>query len=153
MSCGLLFSWMRSLISDLFCLLAILDSAFPRIFVGVSRWDPRIGLGTFPTPWFAWALSADILAVLSLLLDPSRTYPVPVCIHLCLSLLGGVGCGDFRRHWSMFWPAALSVWFTLMGGLAWTSWSQWVCPWWFPVWVTLPRSALCPASADLSVLF
>ena len=37
------------------------------------------------------------------------------------------------------------------GYLAWTSWSQWACPWWFRVWIALPRSALCPALADLSV--
>ena len=37
----------------LFCLLAILDSAFPGFLAGVSRRDAGIGLGTFPTPWFA----------------------------------------------------------------------------------------------------
>ena len=62
-----------------------------------------------------------------------------------------VNCGDFLRHWSMLWPAPISAWFALVRGLAWTSWSQWLCLWWFPVWPALPRSALCPASADLSV--
>ena len=63
----------------LFCLLVILESAFPWFLTGVSRGDTGIGLGTFLTPWFAWALSAGILAVLSPLLDPSKTCPVPVC--------------------------------------------------------------------------
>ena len=82
-SCGLLFSWMRSLISD---------SVLPvgHFLAGVSHShthrDTGIGLGTFPTPWFAWALSANILAVLSLLLDPSKTCPsqsVSFCIFHC----------------------------------------------------------------------
>ena len=30
------------------------------------------------------------------------------------------------------------------GSLTWTSWSQWVCPWWFPLSLTLSRSAHCP---------
>ena len=50
-SCVLLFSSMRSL--TLFRLLAILDSVFPGFLAGVSRRDAGIGLGTFPTPWFA----------------------------------------------------------------------------------------------------
>ena len=83
---------------------------------------------------------------------PIQDLPVPVCIPLCLSWLHGVGCGDFLQHWSMLRPAPLSVWFALVGGLAWTSWSQWVCPWWFQVWLALLYSAFCPASADLSVL-
>ena len=49
-----------------------------------------------------------------------HTCPLPVCIPLCLSRLRG----DFRRHWSMLWLAPLSVWFALVGSLAWTSWSQ-----------------------------
>ena len=52
-------------------------------------------------------LSAGILAVLSPLLDPSKTCPVPVCIPLSLSRLHGVGCGDFRWHWSTLWPASV----------------------------------------------
>ena len=84
----------------LFCLLAILGSAFPSFQAGVSLRDARIGLGTFPTPLFAWALSAGILAVLSPLLDPSKTCPVPVCIPLCLSQFHGVGCGDFEAVFS-----------------------------------------------------
>ena len=119
-SCGLLllfFEW-KAWSLTLFCLLAILDCAFPSFLAGVSYRDARISLGTFPTPWFAWALSAAILAVLSPLLDPSKTCPIPACIPLCLSRLHGVGCGDFRQHWSMLWLAPLSVWFTLVGGLA-----------------------------------
>ena len=63
----------------------------------------------FPTPCFAWALSAGILAVLSPLLDSSKTCPVPVCVHLCLSWLCWVGCGIFLQHWSMLWPASLCL--------------------------------------------
>ena len=85
------------------------------------------------------------------MLGPSKTCPVPVCIPLCLSQLRRVGSGDFRRHWSSLWPAPLSAWFALVGGLAWTSGSQWVSPWWFRVWLALPRSALFPALADLPV--
>ena len=131
-----------------FCLLAILDSAFQSFLAGVSHRDAGIGLGTFPIPWFAWTLSDNVLAVLSPLLDPSKTCPIPVCIPLCLSRLHGVGC---RRHRRMLWPAPLSIGFALEWSLAWASWSQWVCPWWFPVWLALPRSALCPALANLSV--
>ena len=76
-----------------FCPLAIFNSAFPSFLAGVSHRDVGIDLGTFPTPWFAWALSAGILAVLSPLLDWSKACPVPVCIPLCLSRLHGVGCG------------------------------------------------------------
>ena len=85
------------------------------------------------------------------MLGPSKTCHVPVCIPLCLSQPRGVGWWEFWWHWSMLWPAPFSVWFELVGGLAWTTWSQWVCPWYFRVWLALPRSALCPALADLSV--
>ena len=64
----------------LFCLPAILDSAFPRFLAEVSRRDAGISLGTFPTPWFAWALSAGKLAVLSPLLDPSKTSTSELCL-------------------------------------------------------------------------
>ena len=40
--------------------LGILDSDFTCFLAGVSHRDAGIGLGTFPTPWFAWALSAGI---------------------------------------------------------------------------------------------
>ena len=94
----------------------------------VSHRDAEINLGTFPTSGFVWAVSTGILAVLSPLLDPPKTCHVPVCFPLCLSRLRGVGCRYFWRHWCMFCPDPLSVWFTLVGGLAWTSWSRWVCP-------------------------
>ena len=41
-----------------FCLLAPLDSTFPGFLAEVSHREVGIGLGTFPTPWFACALSA-----------------------------------------------------------------------------------------------
>ena len=66
------------------CLLEMLESV----------WVP------FPTTWFAWALSGGILAVLSPLLDPSKTCPVPICMPLCLSQFHGVGCGDFEAVFS-----------------------------------------------------
>ena len=75
--------------------LSLLD--FPRPVWPCHR-DSGIGLGTFPAPWFDSVLSAGILAVLSPLLESSKTCPVPVCIPLCLSQLRGVDCGDFRRH-------------------------------------------------------
>ena len=46
-----------------FCLLAVLDTAYPCFLARVSHRDAGIGLGTFPTPWFAWALSTGILAL------------------------------------------------------------------------------------------
>ena len=55
---------------------------------------------------------------------PIQDCPIPACIPLCLSRLHVVGCGDFWQHWSMLWLAPLSVWFTLVGGLAWTDGSQ-----------------------------
>ena len=123
----------------LFCLMAILDIAFPSFIKGVFHWDGEIGLGTFPAPRFVWSLSAGILVVLSPQLDQSKTCLVPICILLCISRLRGVGCGT--EVWSM------------VGGLAWTLWSQWVCPWrWFPERLLVPSSALCLALEDLSVL-
>ena len=74
-----------------FCPRAILGSAFSRFLAGVSRRDAGISLLTFPTHWFAWVLSAGIFAVLSPLLDPSKTCPIQVCTPLCLSRLYGVG--------------------------------------------------------------
>ena len=149
-SCGLLFSWMRSLISDSVLPAGHLNSAFPSFVAGVSHRDTRIGLGTVSTPWFAWPLSAGILAVLSPLLAPSKTCPIPVYIPLSLTASWN-GLWGWRLHWSMLWPAPLSVWFALVGGLAWTSWTQWVCPWWFRAWLALPHSTLSPALVDLSV--
>ena len=66
-SCGYAIFSAEKLDLWLFCLL------FPGFLAGVSHRDARISLDTFPTPWFAWAQSAGILAVLSPLLDPSKT--------------------------------------------------------------------------------
>ena len=73
----------RSSISTPFCLLAILDHAIQSFLAGMSHShkDAGIGSGTFPTPW---ALSAGIFAVLSPLLDQSRTCSTPACIPLCV---------------------------------------------------------------------
>ena len=57
-------------------MLAILDSSVQSVLAGISHRDGRIGLVTFPTAWFACALSAGIFAVLSPLLDPSKTCSV-----------------------------------------------------------------------------
>ena len=45
----------------LFCLLAILDSAFAGFLAGMSHRDTGISLGTFPTPWFALNRSSRCL--------------------------------------------------------------------------------------------
>ena len=75
-----------------FCLLAILDGVFPSTLAGVSHRDAGIGLGIFTTPWFAWALSAGILAVQYWVL--CLTHPrlaLSQSATLCLSRLQGVG--------------------------------------------------------------
>ena len=59
----------------LLCLLAILGSGFPSFLAGVSHRDT--GINFFPSPWFAWALSAGILAVLSPLYLPIQDLPRP----------------------------------------------------------------------------
>ena len=79
------------------------------------------------------------------LFDPPSTCHISACILLSFSQLHGVGFGDFQQHWSMLWSAALSVWLASLGDLTWTAWSQWLCPWWFLVWLLLPCSALCAA--------
>ena len=48
-------------------------------------------------------------------LDPSQS--ASLCVFYGFL---GVGCGEFRRHWSMIWPAPISVWLVM---------SQWVCLW------------------------
>ena len=96
-----------------FCLLS---SAFPGFLAGVSHRGAGISHGSLSTPCFAWGLSAGALAVLIPLPDPSRTCPIPVCILWCFSQFHGVGCGDFLQHWSMLWPAPLSVWLKCIGG-------------------------------------
>ena len=117
-----LFPWMRCLFSESACLPAILDSAFPSVPVGVSLRRAGIGLGTFPIPCFAWVLSASILAVLTPLLDPSMTCPVPVyCLFVSFMASWSVLGGDFLQHWSMLWPVPLYIWFTSVGDLALTA--------------------------------
>ena len=152
-SCGLLFSWMRNLISDSVLPAGHSRQCFPKFFLaGVSHKDAGIGLGIFPTPWFAWALSAGILAVLSSLLDPSKTslsQPASLCVfHGFVEWVLGIFIGIKVCFDLLHFLSGL-----LVGGLAWTTWSQWERPWWFSVWLALPRSALCPALADLSVTF
>ena len=86
------------------------DSAFPNFLAGVSHRVAGIGLGTFPTPWFAWALSAGLLEVLGPLLDPSKTCSILVCLPLCFSRLHTnhrVGHGFCWWHWSVPWPVPL----------------------------------------------
>ena len=130
-SCVLLFSSMRSL--TLFCLLPILDSALlPRFSVrSVSqrcrnrfRYLSHSLVCLSSVSWHTCSTESSAW--------PIPNLPHPVCVPLCLS--------------------RLSVCFALVESLAWTSWSQWVCSWWFRVWLPLPRSALCPTLADLSVL-
>ena len=153
-SCGLLFFEWEAWSLTSFCLLAILDNVLPSFLAGMSHTDAGIGLGTIPTPWFAWTLSASIPAVMSPLLDPSKTCPVPVCNPLYLSrFFHAVGCRDFWRHLSMLWLVALSVWFALLvGGLAWTSWSQWACPRWFPEWKRAVSLTLSPLKSCIFLL-
>ena len=50
-------------------------------------------LGTFPTLWFAWALSAGILAALSLLLYPSQS-PSLCVIHSFMEWVVGISDGS-----------------------------------------------------------
>ena len=141
--CGLLFSWMTSLI----CFACWpFSTALPQVFwqeclieTPGSVWVP------LPLLRFTWALSAGILA-----------WPVqdlPVCIPFCLSVHAFMELVVLISYSTKVccWPAPLSVWFALAWGLAWTSWSQWLCPWWFPIWLTLLCAALFPALADLPV--
>ena len=120
-SCGLLFSWMRSLISDSVLPAGHSRQCFPKFS------DRCLGtcLGTFHPPWFAWTQSAAILAVLNPLLGPCKTCPshsASFCIfHGFLNRV--VGIFDSTK----LLPAPLTVWFALVGGLAWTLWSHRVC--------------------------
>ena len=56
--------------------MAVFDSAFSSFLAGVSYIDAGIGLGTFPTPWFAWALSAGILMDFTIKEVGRTMYPV-----------------------------------------------------------------------------
>ena len=74
--------------------------------------------------------------VLKLCVHDNVTRPTGVYVSMSFDLIVNHYASFiliFVRHWSMLWPAPLSVWFALVGGLAWASWPQWVCPWWFPV--------------------
>ena len=82
-------------------------TALSQIFWQECHRVDGIGLGTFPTPWFAWALSAGLLEVLGPLLDPSKTCSILVCLPLCFSRLHRVGRGYCWWHWSVPWPVPL----------------------------------------------
>ena len=73
--------------------------------------------------------------VLKLCVDDDVTRPTGVYFNMSSDIVNHYASFilTFVRHWSMLWPVPLSVWFALVGGLAWASWSQWVCSWWFPV--------------------
>ena len=96
-----------------------LNNAFPSFLAGLSCRGVRISACTFPTPWFAWSLAVSwyISSTDSSACPKSKTCPVPVCIPLCRLWLHGV-------MW--FFDLFHFVSFALVGGLAWTAWSQWV---------------------------
>ena len=112
-SCGLLFSWMRSLISDSVLPLAILRSAFPSFLAGVSHRDAGIGFGTFPIPLVCLSSVSWHTCSFESSAWPIQNLPCPSLHPLVSSWLCGVGCGDVWQHWSILWPAPLSVWFAL----------------------------------------
>ena len=70
--------------------------------------------GWHPTPCFEF-LSAGIFSILALLLDQSKTSPIPAGCLSCHLHLHGLACGDFWWQWSMLWPVPLSVWCALVG--------------------------------------
>ena len=89
-------------------MLAILDSAVQSFLAGMSHRDCRIGLVTFPTAWFACALSAGIFAVLSPLLDPSKTCSVTfVSFMASWSVFFGV---FFKRREELKCSSILCCW-------------------------------------------
>ena len=57
-SCSLLFSWIRSLISEFILHAGCSQQCLPKFLAGVSHRDAE--LSYLSTPWHAWALSADI---------------------------------------------------------------------------------------------
>ena len=57
-SCNLLFSWIRSLISESILHAGCSQQCLPKFLAGVSHRDTEISY--LSTPWHAWALSADI---------------------------------------------------------------------------------------------
>ena len=147
-SCGLLFSSMRSLSLPCWPFSIVLSQIFWQEFLvetPESIWVPFPLLGLLELcqlaylPYWVLCLTHPGLA---------STQPVSLCVFYGFVECVVVIFDDIEVR---LWPDPLSVWFVLVGRLAWTSWSQWVCPWWFPVWLALPRSALCPAFTDLSV--
>ena len=95
----------------LFCLLAILDSAFPGFLAGVSQKDAEISLGTFLTHWFA----SDLFETASVKMYPhTDNIHTQMCIHrqtnICMYKRRGTQLAYFeycsRRNdctcW--FWP-------------------------------------------------
>lgn len=63
---------------NLLRLLAILDSAFQSFLAAGSHRGADVGSSTFPNPWFAGDLTAGIFALVTSLLNPFETRPVPV---------------------------------------------------------------------------
>ena len=98
LSLSLSFSSVRSLICTPFYLLAILDHAIQSFLAGMSHKDAGISSATIPTPW---VLSAGIFAVLSPLLDLSRTCSIPACIPLCVCWFCAISyelCHDYMHY-------------------------------------------------------
>ena len=130
-SCGLLYSSMRSLT---FCV-RLFGSTFSTMYSGLSfatwsascRCRNRFGHVRFPSPWFAWILSAGIL----LGLTPWPESPKRV-FH------GTVDKKKFHFTGICFWPLPLSVWFCIGGRNSMKRYMVSVgvsSTWWFPVWL------------------
>ena len=118
--------------------------------------DSELGLSTFPTPWFAWALSAGVLAVLIPVHDPSKMCHIPACISLCLSWLHGGSCLGFLTAVKLVCFDLFTFCLVCIDLTTWSSSmicrvSPSVLGSSQPVWLSLPHSALCAAVADLSV--
>ena len=93
-------------------MLAILDSSVQSVLAGISHRDGTIGLVTFPTASFACALSAGIFAVLSPLLDPSKTCSVTfVSLMASWSGLRFVCFFVFFRFCLLFFPLFFCLFF------------------------------------------
>ena len=112
-SCSLLFSWRRSLISDSFCPVVILDSAFPGFLAEVSYRDARIGFDVFPTPWFAWSLSAGIPQLWVTFLTHPRLAPSQ-----------SVAFVSFTASWIGLWGFRSEVYVDLLHFLSTLHWWQ-----------------------------
>ena len=148
-SCGLLFSWIRCLISDCFAcwpFSTMLSQVFWREYLIETPelvWVPFPLLGLLET-----CQPACLQLVLSLLFDPFKICPVPVCTPLCLSRLH-----VWRFSTALKYGKACSTFcLDCIGGRSIINHMVSVLYlWWFPVWLAMPRSALCPALTDLSV--